>query len=46
MNDTVGGLLDAFAAEAALLDREEIATLAADFAEAEDQALERAERLQ
>jgi len=39
-------LLSAFAAEAALLDREEIAALAADFADAEDEALERAERLQ
>ena len=39
-------LLAAFAAEAALLDREEIAALAADFAEAEDQALEHAERFQ
>lgn len=39
-------LLSAFAAEVALLDREEIASLAADFADAEDEALERAERLQ
>ena len=39
-------LLAAFAAEAALLDREEIAALAADFAEAEDQALEHAKRFQ
>ena len=39
-------LLTAFAAEAALLDQEEIAALPADFAEAEDQALEQAERFQ
>lgn len=38
-------LLAAFAAEAALLDREEIAVLAEDFAEAEDQALDRAEQI-
>lgn len=39
-------LLAAFAAEATLLDREEIAELADDFADAEDQALERAEQPQ
>lgn len=39
-------LLAAFAAEATLLDREEIAALADDFADAEDEALERAERPQ
>lgn len=38
-------LLTAFAAEAALLDREEIAALATDFADAEHEALERAERI-
>jgi metal-responsive CopG/Arc/MetJ family transcriptional regulator len=37
-------LLAAFAAEATLLDREEIAGLAADFADAEDEALAQAER--
>lgn len=39
-------LLAAFAAEAALLDWEEIATLAAAFADAEDEALAQAERPQ
>lgn len=39
-------LLAAFAAEATLLDREEITELADDFADAEDQALERAEQPQ
>ena len=38
-------LLMAIAAEAAMLDREETTVLAAEFAEAEDQALERAERM-
>lgn len=38
-------LLAAFAAEAALLDREEITAVADDFADAEEQALERAEQL-
>jgi metal-responsive CopG/Arc/MetJ family transcriptional regulator len=37
--------LAAFAAEATLLDRDEIAALAAEFADAEDQALERAEQV-
>lgn len=39
-------LLAAFTAEAALFDREEIAALAADFADAENEALEWAERPQ
>lgn len=38
-------LLSAFAAEVALLDREEIAAVAEDFADAEEQALARAEYL-
>ena len=38
-------LLAAFAAEVALLDREEIAAVAEDFADAEEQALARAEYL-
>ena len=38
-------LLAAFAAEAALLDREEIAAVAEDFADAEEQALAQAEQL-
>lgn len=37
-------LLSAFAAEAAALDRTEIAALAAEFADAEEQALQRAEQ--
>ena len=37
-------LLAAFAAEAALLDREEIAAVAEDFADAEEQALAQAEQ--
>ena len=38
-------LLAAVAAEVAMVDREEIAVLAAEFADAEDQALERAEQM-
>lgn len=38
-------LLAVFAAEAAQLDQDEIAMVAAEFADAEDQALERAEQL-
>jgi metal-responsive CopG/Arc/MetJ family transcriptional regulator len=37
-------LLAAFAAEASLLDRDELTALAADFADAEAQALEKAEQ--
>ena len=39
-------LLDAFAAEATALDREELTSLAMEFAEAEEQALQRAGQLQ
>ena len=39
-------LLAAFTAEATMRDRKELTTLAAELAEAEDQALKRAEQLQ
>lgn len=38
-------VLAAFAAEAAQLDQDEIATVAVEFADAEDEALERAEQI-
>ena len=38
-------VLAAFAVEAAQLDQDEIATVAAEFADAEDEALERAEQI-